>query len=226
MPSQAKSPDQVEKTRHGNSKVTREDWLRAARDTLVTAGVGDVKILSLSTRLGVARSSFYWYFQDRADLLGALLQDWEARNTQCIVTRCALPADGIGQAVCNFFECFVDTRLFDPGLDFAVREWSRRDPQVRAKIDAADATRLAAITGLFLRHAYDPHEADARARILYFMQLGYHALDVSETLEVRMGRIEGYLKGFTGEAPTAKVLAEFRARVSDLADTAEPMIGL
>lgn len=210
---------QAEKARHGNSKVTREDWLRAARDTLVTAGVGDVKILQLSTRLGVARSSFYWYFQDRADLLNALLQDWEARNTQCIINRCALPADSIGQAVCNFFECFVDPRLFDPGLDFAVREWARRDPAVRAKIDAADATRLTAIERLFLRHAYDPPEADARARILYFMQLGYHALDVAETLEVRMARIEGYLKGFTGQAAGADVIARFRARALELGAT-------
>lgn len=204
------------KPRHGNSKVTREDWLQAARDTLVTIGVGDVKILSLSTRLGVARSSFYGYFHDRADLLDALLTEWEARNTQCIVDKCALPADTIGQAVCHFFECFIDARLFDQGLDFAVRDWSRRDAAVRAKIDAADALRLGAIEGLFLRYGFDASEADARARILYFMQLGYHALDVAEPLDVRMDRLEGYLKGFTGEDAAPGLTEGFRARAFEL----------
>ena len=53
----------VNKSRHGNSKVTRDEWLQAARDILVTKGASDVKVLTLSKRLGVARSSFYWYFE-------------------------------------------------------------------------------------------------------------------------------------------------------------------
>jgi AcrR family transcriptional regulator len=210
----------TEKARHGNSKATKDDWLRAARDTLVTIGVGEIKILSLSNRLGVARSSFYWCFKDRADLLQTLLEEWEARNTQCIIDRCALPADSIGQAVCNFFECFIDARLFDQGLDFAVRDWSRRDSAVRAKIDAADARRLEAIEQLFLRHGFAASEADARARILYFMQLGYHAIDVAEPLDVRMGRLEGYLKGFTGEQAAPELIAAFQARTFELKDKA------
>ena len=157
--------DEVDKARHGNSKVTRDDWLRAARNALVTKGVGDVKILPLSNELSVARSSFYWHFQDRADLLDALLAEWEHRNTRCIVDKCGQPAGSIGEAVCNFFECFIDPALFDQGLDFAVREWSRRDESLRAKIDAADAQRIHAVTDLFARHGFDPVEADARARI-------------------------------------------------------------
>ena len=54
----------VEKLRHGNAKATREDWLRAARDTLVAVGVVHVKILKLAAELDVSRSSFYWYFRD------------------------------------------------------------------------------------------------------------------------------------------------------------------
>ncbi len=206
----------TDKTRHGNSKVTRDDWLRAARDTLVKVGVGDVKITTLSARLGVARSSFYWCFQDRADLLQTLLAEWEARNSQCIIDKCDLRADSIGQAVCNFFECFIDARLFDQGLDFAVRDWSRRDAAVRIKIDAADARRLEAIERVFLRHGYEASEADARARILYFMQLGYHALDVAEPLDVRLARLEGYLKGFTGMPASPELIAGFRARAIEL----------
>jgi AcrR family transcriptional regulator len=192
--------------------VSRQDWLNAARDTLVSAGVGEVKILSLSGRLDVARSSFYWYFQSRADLLKALLEEWEVRNTRCILDKCDLPARGIAQAVCHFFDCFIDPDLFDQGLDFAVREWARRDVQVRAKIDAADAARLGAVTAMFERHGFNPAEADARARILYFMQLGYHALDVREPMNLRMSRIEGYLLGFTGAQADPETIAEFRAR--------------
>ena len=203
---------QIAPAPHGNSKVTRQDWLRAARDTLVSEGAGSVKILRLSKELGVARSSFYGYFNDRTEVLDALLAEWENRNTRCIIDKCAEPTETINHAVCNFFECFLDPMLFDHGLDFAVREWSRRDPAVRAKIDAADAQRLSAIKDVYVRHGFAEAEADARARILYFMQLGYHALEIREQLDLRLSRVESYLKGFTGQDPTADLVARFRAR--------------
>lgn len=200
------------KARHGNSKVTRDEWLTAARDSLVTKGVSDVKVLCLATQLGVARSSFYWYFDNRSDLLDALLQEWELRNTQCILEKCALPSDSIAQSVCHFFECFMDPRLFDQGLDFAVREWSRRDPAVREKIDEADRLRLDALRDVFKRHGYGNDEADARARILYFMQLGYHALDINESIDIRVARLESYLIGFTGVRPAPELVERFSQR--------------
>ncbi|MEM8730479.1 MAG: TetR/AcrR family transcriptional regulator [Pseudomonadota bacterium] len=193
----------------GHTKVTREDWLTVARDTLVHDGAAQVKILTLAERMGVSRSSFYWYFQNRNDLLRALLEDWETYNTARIVEHCQAPADTITAAVCNFFRCFVDPARFDQGLDFAVREWSRRDEALRARVDAADQLRIAAVTEMFARHGYGAADADARARILYFMQLGYHALDVREAMDTRMSRVAPYLKGFTGVDPDAAALRAF-----------------
>ena len=195
----------------GHIKVTREDWLNVARDVLVSDGVAEVKVLALGQRLDVSRSSFYWYFKSRKHLLEALLDDWEARNTRTIVTQCELPAKTITEAVGNFFKCFLNPDLFDRGLDFAVREWSRRDGTVRQRIDQADRERLAAVTQMFERHGFTPYEADVRARILYYMQLGYHALDVHESMQARCDRLAGYLKGFTGQDPSEEELADMIA---------------
>lgn len=193
----------------GNVKVTREDWLNLARDVLVNDGVGELKILSLAEKLNVSRSSFYWYFKDRAALLDALLEEWESRNSRSIVRHCEMEAADITAAACNFFRCFVDTSLFDSRLDFAVREWARRDTEVRKRIDSADAERLQAIANMFVRMGYGATEADARARVLYFMQLGYHALDVRETMETRMRRLPAFLECFTGVAPSQAAVVAF-----------------
>lgn len=199
----------------GHIKVTREDWLNVARDVLVSDGVAEVKVLALGTRLEVSRSSFYGYFKSRKHLLDALLDDWENRNTRTIVENTSAPAASISEAVCNFFRCFLDPDLFDRGLDFAIREWSRRDGAVRQRIDAADATRLKAVAAMFERFGYSDYDADIRARILYFMQLGYHALELREPMDARLARLEGYLRGFTGVEPDANAVAGLRAFVAD-----------
>ena len=193
----------------GHVKVTRRDWLNMARDVLVNEGAGEVKILGLANRMGVSRSSFYWYFKDRADLQAALLDEWEARNTAQIVHHCQMPSANITEAVCNFFRCFVDTTKFDRGLDFAVREWSRRDVGIRTRVNEADQTRIAGVTASFEKHGFEATDADARARILYFMQLGYHALEVQEDMHTRMSRLEPYIRGFTGQEPDGAAVAAF-----------------
>lgn len=50
--------------RKGNIKVTREDWIKAAIELLITKGIDHVKILNIGKKLNVARSSFYGYFQE------------------------------------------------------------------------------------------------------------------------------------------------------------------
>lgn len=199
----------------GHTKVTRNDWLNIARDLLVNDGVGEVKILKMAELLGVSRSSFYWYFENRKDLLNALLDEWENRNTAQIMTHCHRDSDNITESLCNFFQCFVNPAIFDTGLDFAVREWARRDTVLRARIDSADEARIQSVTSMFLRHGYDPRDADARGRILYYMQLGYHALKESEPMQERMSRMVPYVRGFTGQEPDLAAIAAFDAYIAD-----------
>jgi AcrR family transcriptional regulator len=194
----------------GNVKVTREDWLDRAAKVLVARGVSQVKVLTLANQLGVSRSSFYWYFQSRKDLLDQLLARWEGQNTRAILDHAARPAGNICRAVMHLFECFIDPRQFDPRLDFAVREWARRSPEVRARLDAADEARVAAIRDMLLRHGYEATEAFTRARIIYFMQIGYYALVENEPFETRFALLKPYLVSFTGQEPDPAEMAAFQ----------------
>ena len=198
----------------GNIKVTRDNWLQLALDVLVSDGIGEVKVLKLADRLGVSRSSFYWYFESRQDLCDALLDHWDATNTAVILAHAEAPQPTITAAVAHLFRCFVDPDLFSPQLDFAIREWSRRSGPVRAVLDRADERRVAALHAMFARHGYAEREAYVRARILYYMQIGYYSLELSEPLSERLARTPEYLHGFTGRMPypgEIAALAEFAA---------------
>jgi len=201
----------AERSAPGNVKATRDDWLDLALGALAREGVGAVSVLALSEQLGVSRSSFYWYFRNRAHLLDELLACWENLNTRSIVSQSAAPARSINEAVCNVFRCWIDPALFSPRLDFAIREWARRAPKIRKALDRADEERMVAIRAMFARHGYAPEDAFVRARVLYTMQIGYYALDLREPFEARLKLAPHYIETFTGVAPRDEEIASFRA---------------
>ncbi len=196
---------------NSNVKATRDDWLDAALAVLAAEGAARVAILPLSEKLGVSRSSFYWYFRDRAELLSALLARWEALNTRSVVAEARAPAATIHEAVCNVFRCWVNPTIFSPRLDFAVREWARVSVEARATLDAADDERTAAIQSMFARFGYEGDDALVRARVLYYTQIGYYALDIREPTQARLDLTPHYLTAFTGLPPNDSDIAAFRA---------------
>ncbi|WP_459090199.1 TetR/AcrR family transcriptional regulator [Mesorhizobium sp. A556] len=185
----------------GNAKVTREDWLKLALETLISEGVEAVRVLALGQRLNVSRSSFYWYFKSRQDLLDQLLEYWRNNNTRFIVERAERPAASITQAVLNVFECWLDASLFDPQLDFAVRAWSRLSAEVRRVVNEEDDARVAAVCAMFKRYGYEDTEAYVRARVLYFVQIGYYSLEIDEPVRSRLSLVPAYLRTHTGKDP-------------------------
>jgi AcrR family transcriptional regulator len=195
----------------GKVKATRDDWLDLALSALAVEGVDHVTVLALSERLGVSRSSFYWYFKNRDELLDALLDRWDRLNTRSIVIQAEAPAATVNEAVCNVFRCWVNPAIFSPRLDFAVREWARRSAHVRKALDRSDRVRTEALKALFVRFGYEDEDAFVRARVLYYMQIGYYALDLKEPIETRLNLTPHYLKAFTGVLPTEGELDPFRA---------------
>ena len=195
----------------GNVKVTREDWINLAMDVLISDGVDRVKVLTLAERMGVSRSSFYWYFKSRQHLLDALLERWQSTNTAGMVGQARLPAKTITQAVCNVQKCVVNPAMFDTALDFAVRDWARRSGKVRRLLDRSDGERLQALTQMFARHGYAGPEAQTRARVLYYMQLGYDFAQLAEPPEQRLAMVPHYLLVFTGQVPRPEEIEDFNA---------------
>ncbi|PBB66223.1 TetR family transcriptional regulator [Mesorhizobium sp. WSM4312] len=193
----------------GNIKATREDWLKLALETLISDGVERVRVLTLGQQLDVSRSSFYWYFKSRQDLLDQLLDYWRQTNTRFIVERASRPSATVIRGVMSIFECWVDERLFDPRLDFAIRAWARRSPTIRRALDEADEERVNAIRDMFKRHGYEDEDAFVRARVLYFMQIGYYSLELNEPMSTRLAHVASYLRSFTGQEPPADDVEDF-----------------
>lgn len=186
----------------GVGRTTREDWLRTALDTLISEGVDQVKVVTLAEKLDCARSSFYWYFKNRQQLLEALLDHWANSNTKAIIDAANQPSKTINFAMGQLYASWLREDRFDTRLDFAIRDWARRSGTVRRAADISDNARIDAIAGMFRRFEYLPKEADVRARVVYFTQIGYATLDQRESWETRIDRSREYLLCMTGQPPS------------------------
>ncbi|RYH02839.1 TetR/AcrR family transcriptional regulator [Salipiger sp. IMCC34102] len=201
--------DTTEKT--SGWRGSREGWLAAAREAFVTSGLDAVKIQPLAQQLGLSRTSFYWFFKDRAALLDALLTDWEEANTGSIQAVTQAYSETITEAVLNLIAVFFPGGSFEARLDLAVRGWAHQSDDVAARVNVADRQRLDAIRAMFLRFGYVPDEADVRARTLYLTQIGYISMQVQEPTQERLSRVPNYVTTFTGQIPAQREIDRFMA---------------
>jgi AcrR family transcriptional regulator len=191
---------------------SQEAWLQAAYQALLEAGVDSVKILPLARTLNLSRTSFYWFFRDREELLDALITRWREKNTGNIVMRSEAYAESLAEATLNIFDCWLDRDLFDAPFEFAVRSWALQSSDILAEVRSADQARLDALRKMFIRFGKPETSADVRARSLYLVQIGYISMQTQEDLPIRMRRMADYVEIFTGQPPEARELDRFFAR--------------
>jgi AcrR family transcriptional regulator len=187
-------------------------WLDAAYQALIEGGVDAVKIQPLAKRLNLSRTSFYWFFTDREELLQALVDRWRHKNTGSIVRQSEAYAESITEAMLNVFDCWHDAALFDSQFEFAVRSWALQSEGILAEVRAADQIRLDALTRMLRRFGHDDATADIAARTVYLVQIGYISMQTDETTAERMARVAGYVAIFTGRKPKRRELDRFFAR--------------
>lgn len=179
-------------------RLSRSDWLAAARSALIARGIGAVKVDRLAKTLNVTRGGFYWHFKDRDDLLNALLVNWEQRsNAMFEAALSGNHADGVAE-----FRALVDAwiteDIYSPAYDSAVRDWARISESVAKAVRRVDNHRIEIIKRIFKDMGFDDDEAFIRARITYFHQVGYYTMSFGESPEQRKNLLPLYLNALTG----------------------------
>ncbi|NJO32775.1 MAG: TetR/AcrR family transcriptional regulator [Rhodospirillales bacterium] len=177
-------------------RLTRDDWIAAARKALIKGGVAAIKVDHLARQIGVTRGSFYWHFRDRNELLKSLLQTWKQSDPFRRVTQ-----QHAGKPVyqlAEFFCIWLRPGEFDPDYDAAVRDWARVSAAAAQLVRQVDETRLETLRALFQALGFPRLEADIRARVMYYHQVGYFALRLRETLDNRRSAFPTYFKVLVG----------------------------
>jgi AcrR family transcriptional regulator len=162
--------------------LDRAAWIRAATAMLADSGPDGVRVESLARRLDVTKGSFYWHFEDRQDLLGAILQYWKEGRIRDIVKQTQAASGRELEQIHHVLEVYAANRNRKGiPIELAVRDWARRDSQAAAVVAEVDATRFERARRLFLACGLDEVESAARSTLVYAYVFGVSLL-TPETL--------------------------------------------
>jgi AcrR family transcriptional regulator len=189
------NPENRKRKRSEAPRLTRDDWLDAAFQAVVEGGFDNVRVLVIAQTLGVTRGSFYWHFNDHADLVSSLIERWRKREVE--LDR-ALQLDATEDPKADL-EHLLEAALAHAGADLenmrfelALRGLGRRDPVVAKLLVDVDAARMTLFEDKFLRLTGDPQTAEELAVLFYLAIVGsYQAL----SRPTSPPQAKNYLKG-------------------------------
>ena len=138
---------------------------------LAVGGPDAVRIEVLAKELGVSKGGFYWHFDDRRALLEETLDAWEKTGTEDVIASVDGEPDDPRAKVRRLFELAPAARgLF--AVELGLRDWSRHDRDVAARLRRVDTRRLAYLRSLFGQFSADDDDAEARAMLAYSLFVG------------------------------------------------------
>lgn len=178
-------------------ELSRQDWIEAARDILINGGKASLSLRGLSEALGVTTGAFYSLFTNLDELHDAILEEWIKQNSEPLTRAIeAAGSDGMQQYLAYVRELVLGTH-FDPRFDNAIRDWAHSSQKTAAVLRDVEARRVEELRRVFLAMGFSGKAALIRARVTYFHQVGYNAMQIKETLEERLTNIPYYAEILT-----------------------------
>jgi AcrR family transcriptional regulator len=188
---------QPSRTARRRGEITREDWVGAASEILIEGGISALSLRKLADALGVTTGAFYSSFQNLEDLHQAIRDEWVRRNTEPFSRAIeAAGPDGMDQYLAYVRVLVLDAD-FDPRFDNAIREWAHSAPETAEVLRRIEDLRIEQLHRIFRAMGFGARQALIRARITYFHQVGYNAMQIRETREERLMNIPLYAEVLT-----------------------------
>lgn len=194
-----------------DGSLDRTAWIGAARGALKKGGVAAVRIEVLARDLKATPGSFYWHFKGREDLLDALISDWEDVNMRTF--EAAAQSDASAELrLIDIALGWISEAQFSAAYDAAIRDWARTDPKIARLLRKVDDRRIDILSAMLRDLGFEHGAAFIRARVLYFHQVGYYALDMNESRKTRLDLLSKYSEVILGRGYSPEAEAYLKAR--------------
>lgn len=172
----------------------RDQWVEAGLKALADGGPDAVRVEVLAKALGVTKGGFYGSFDDRAALLDALLDEWERRSTMSVLEEVEQEGGDAVAKIRRVGQLTMNAEL--NRIDFAVRDWARRDKAVARRLRRIDNVRMGFLREMFGRFIKNADEVEARSTLAFSLAIGRHFIAADspgrtkrESLQLAIGHL-------------------------------------
>lgn len=196
-------------------QLDRDAWITAATEVLAEEGIAGLRIEVLAKRLKVTKGSFYWHFQDRRDLLMAVLQTWRDGRIRDIVKQTRAQPGRELEQIYHVIEVYSASRNRRGSMiELAVRDCARRDADAAAIVAEVDDTRLRCARDLFLACGVPMDEASSRSMLLYAYVFGI-SLMIYDKFDRDIARLKRDIADLIARSDSSKVPPANRAAATN-----------
>jgi AcrR family transcriptional regulator len=155
------------------TRTPRTSWVEAGLRALGFGGPDAVRIEKLAQALGVTKGGFYWHFDDRSALLDEMLDSWERLVTDEVIARVESEGGDARTKLRRLFELVLSSGDLVQ-IELAIRDWSRRDKAVAARLKRVDNRRMEFMRALFGGFCADEDEVEVRCLLAFSLFIGNH----------------------------------------------------
>jgi AcrR family transcriptional regulator len=152
-------------------RTPRDAWIEAALQALAAGGPESVRIEALADRLGVSKGGFYWHFKDRAALLEEMLDSWEQSVIGDVIAEIESEPGESRVKLQRLFAMVARAEDLLP-VELALRDWSRRDKGVAARLRRVDNRRMEYLRSHFRPICVDEDDAEVRSILAFSLFIG------------------------------------------------------
>ncbi|MFE3187615.1 TetR/AcrR family transcriptional regulator [Nocardia sp. NPDC059240] len=157
--------------RPNDSRLSAQDWARAAMEAMAQGGLSAVVLDPLARSLGVTKGSFYAHFRNREELIDAALAYWENSHGAPGLAAVAAIPDPAERLQLLLRSAIDFSRSLAPSVHVhLLGELS--NPQVRAVVHRVTEDRIALVARTFEELGYDSERARHRAQLAYSAYVG------------------------------------------------------
>jgi AcrR family transcriptional regulator len=159
------------KAQSKRNRATRTDWLVTALDALYKEGPKGLNIQGLARQLQISKTSFYWHFKDKDELLVAAVDFWCHEFTDTVTENVELlnrpPRQRLAKAAEIIYKCDLGK------YDSSFRIWARTEPLVAKAVRKVNKQRLEFASNAFAELGFSGNSLACRAALW----VGYHSTE-------------------------------------------------
>jgi AcrR family transcriptional regulator len=179
------------------ARVPRARWVEEGLKALADGGPDAVRIESLARELGVTKGGFYWHFENRAALLGELLDSWERTMIDEVIERVLEEGGDARSRLRRLFALASSASGERMRVELAIRDWARRDKAVARRLKRVDNRRLEFMRGLFADFCRDGDDVEVRCLLAFSLFIGSSFITADHDGRSRADVVEQALERLT-----------------------------